>query len=82
LLDDAAHTSSGPDYLAGFAPNYAGASKYVDQPYAFRDRSIITAPAPAPGSFATQVLAAAGLPIDAAAQIEDLLSREHARRLA
>ncbi|QQR38969.1 DJ-1/PfpI family protein [Devosia rhizoryzae] len=79
LLDQVRHTSNGADYLPGLSKAYRGTSNYVDQPQALRDGQIITAPAPAPASFAFEVLAAAGLPEDAARQIKDMLGQEHQR---
>lgn len=80
LLDDVRHTSNGPGYLQKFAPSYAGADYYLDQPFAVRDQNIITAPAPAPASFASEVLAAAGLEAAAARQIREMLAQEHAHQ--
>lgn len=77
LLDDVAHTSNAPDYLAPLVPGYAGAAHYVDQPAACRDGHVITAPAPAPASFAAEVLMAAGLEPEAARQLPAMLAREH-----
>ena len=77
LLNDVAHTSNGPGYLEGYVCNYAGAAHYVDQPKALRDGNIITAPAPAIGSFAVEVLIAAGLEAETAGQIMAMLAREH-----
>ena len=77
LLDDVRHTSNGPGYLDGLAPHYGGAARYLDQPNAVRDGRIITAPAPAPASFAHEVLSAAGH--EGAGQIEDMLALEHRR---
>lgn len=79
LLDHVNHTSNGPGYLDGFAPDYKGTGSYVDQPYALRDDTIITAPAPAPASFAVETLQAAGLDVGAADEIMRMLAREHAR---
>lgn len=78
LLDHARHTSNGPGYLQKFAANYAGVDRYVDQPSAVRDQNIITAPAPAPASFASEVLTAAGIEAAAAQQIREMLAQEHA----
>lgn len=78
LLDDVNHTSNGPDYLGKFATSYNGAANYVDQPTALRDGAIITAAAPMPASFAMEVLAAAGLDAEKAAEIPAMLGREHA----
>jgi putative intracellular protease/amidase len=80
LLDDVAHTSNASGYLISLVPGYQGSSKYVTRPSALRDGNIITAPAPAPGTFATEVLTAAGLEKEAAGQIEYLLSQEHRGR--
>lgn len=77
LLDDVRHTSNAPGYLQQHAPIYAGANQYVDQPQALRDGAIITAPAPAPASFAVEVLAAAGEDLQAASIIQTLLAKEH-----
>lgn len=77
LLDDVRHTSNGPGYLDGFAPGYNGAGRYVDQPFALLDDNIITAPAPAPASFAVEVLTAAGLDSDVAKDVKRLLAKEH-----
>ncbi|WP_417582587.1 DJ-1/PfpI family protein [Pelagibacterium sp.] len=76
LLNDVAHTSNGADYLQA-AKNYSGGVNYRDQPQAVRDGRIITAPAPAPASFALEVLYAAGLERDAAGVIMTMLSQEH-----
>ncbi|AEQ51952.1 DJ-1/PfpI family protein [Pelagibacterium halotolerans] len=78
LLDDVAHTSNGLDYLRAVG-GYRGAAHYRDQPQAVRDGRIITAPAPAPASFAFEVLMAAGVEGEAAQAIMGMLSREHAR---
>ncbi len=78
LLNDARHTSNGPGYLDQFVDAYAGAPNYVEQPMALRDGDIITAAAPMPASFAKEVLMAAGLEEEKAAQIPALLGMEHA----
>lgn len=77
LLNDVKHTSNGPGYLQGLVPHYTGATMYVDQPFALRDAHIITAPAPAPASFAVEVMVAAGLALDAADELKNMLAREH-----
>lgn len=77
LLDEVRHTSNAPGYLDSLVPVYAGAATYVDQPFALRDNNIITAPAPAPASFAVEVLIAAGLQDDVAGEIKNMLAREH-----
>lgn len=77
LLDTVEHTSNGPGYLDKFVPDYAGADKYIDQPIALRSDRIITAPAPAPASFAAEVLSAAGLDRAKANQLRDMLAAEH-----
>lgn len=77
LLNTARHTSNGADYLKMAGAAYSGAAHYVDQPKALRDGRIITAAAPQPASFASEVLAAAGVPDAAVAQIGDMLGREH-----
>ncbi|MES0883206.1 DJ-1/PfpI family protein [Roseibium sp. SCP14] len=79
LLDHVRHTSNAPGYLEKHAPAYAGGAHYVDQPSALRDENIITAPAPAPASFAVAVLTAAGVDEQAAAQIRFLLGKEHTK---
>ncbi len=79
LLDEARHTSNGPGYLDA-AEEYRGVAHYVDQPQALRDGAIITAPAPAPGSFAVEVLTAAGVPSEAAGGVMDMLAKEHTMR--
>ncbi|MAN78303.1 MAG: glutamine amidotransferase [Rhizobiales bacterium] len=78
LLDEAAHTSNGLDYLQA-VKTYRGAAHYRDQPQAVGDGRVITAPAPAPASFAVEVLTAAGIEAEAAGVIMGMLSREHAR---
>ena len=77
LLDDVRHTSNGPKYLDSYAPGYNGAGRYVDQPFALLDNRIITAPAPAPASFAVEVLTAAGLDSEVAKDVKRLLAKEH-----
>jgi putative intracellular protease/amidase len=79
LLEKVRHTSNGPGYLDA-AEGYRGVAHYVDQPQALRDGAIITAPAPAPGSFAVEVLTAAGVPSEAAGNVMDMLAKEHAMR--
>jgi len=77
LLDGVDHTSNGPGYLEANATGYRGAGRYRDQPTALRDGGIITAPAPAPASFAAEVLMAAGLDRKKADEIRAMLSAEH-----
>jgi putative intracellular protease/amidase len=79
LLNDVRHTSNGLEYLQKLAKGYSGSASYVDQPAAIRDGDIITAPAPAPATFAKEVLMAAGLDQKSAEQIPQMLSREHSR---
>ena len=79
MLDGVEHTSNGPGYLQQHAEEYAGAGSYVDQPRAIRAGDIITAPAPAPASFAAEVLAAAGLDPAKAREIPEMLGKEHAK---
>jgi putative intracellular protease/amidase len=76
LLDSVRHTSNAANYIGSHVPNYQGAAFYVDQPRALRDGRIITAPAPAPATFASEVLRSAGLG-SKADEIIDMLSREH-----
>ncbi|MBO6767314.1 MAG: DJ-1/PfpI family protein [Erythrobacter sp.] len=78
LLDGAQHTSNGPGYLDGHVPEYKGTAHYIDQPQAVATDRIITAPAPAPASFAAEVLKAAGLDVEAADGICAMLAAEHA----
>ena len=52
LLDDRAHTSNAPEYLAG--TGYAGAAHYRDE-RVVSDRDVITAPATMPVDFAAAV---------------------------
>lgn len=77
LLDTVRHTSNAPGYLDEHAPRYKGAAHYVDQAKAVRDGAIITAAAPAPASFAVEVLVAAGLDAETAQIIQELLAKEH-----
>lgn len=75
MLDDVEHTSNGLGYLQQHVPAYAGGAVYVDQPRAMHAGDIITAPAPA--SFAAEVLAAAGLGPGEAEQLKGMLAAEH-----
>lgn len=59
LLDDRAHTSNAVEFLK-FAPAYAGAEHYVDQP-AVSDRGLITASGIQPADFAKHIFAALDL---------------------
>lgn len=77
LLDTVRHTSNAPGYLDEHAAGYNGKGHYVDQPNALRDGVIITAPAPAPASFAVEVLMAVGVDAQAAHVIQQLLAKEH-----
>ena len=52
VLDERAHTSNAPDFLA--ASGYAGAARYVDAPVV-EDRDVITAPATKPVDFTAAV---------------------------
>jgi len=54
LLDDRAHTSNAPDYLAGLAPEYQGADRYVDA-LAVRDRHVISASGLGSTEFAREI---------------------------
>lgn len=77
MLNDVSHTSNGPDYLRKYVEAYSGTGRYVDKPKAVRDKDIITAPAPAPASFASEVLAAAGLEPRKAEELKSMLGAEH-----
>lgn len=79
MLDNVSHTSNGPDYLGNHVKAYSGTGRYVDEPRAVRDRDIITAPAPAPASFAREVLVAAGLDPQKAEELENMLGAEHSK---
>jgi putative intracellular protease/amidase len=59
LLDDRAHTSNAVEFLT-FAPTYAGAARYVDQP-AVTDRGLITASGIHPTDFARHIFTALDL---------------------
>lgn len=77
MLDDVSHTSNGPDYLGTYVESYSGTGRYVDEPRAVRDKDIITAPAPAPASFAREVLVAAGLDPQKAEELKNMFGAEH-----
>ncbi len=53
LLDDRRHTSNSPDFLQA-VPNYAGSSRYVDDPVVI-DGGLITAPGHRPVEFARAI---------------------------
>ncbi|HET7585870.1 MAG TPA: type 1 glutamine amidotransferase family protein [Gemmatimonadaceae bacterium] len=55
-LDERRHTSNMRSYLSEHAPEYAGASHYVEAP-AVRDRHLITASGLAPVDFAREIFA-------------------------
>ncbi|MCV0428392.1 MAG: DJ-1/PfpI family protein [Roseibium sp.] len=78
LLNAVRHTSNGPGYLENLVPEYSGSDHYVDVAFAIQDNNIITAPAPAPATFAVEVLAASGLDRNTANQITAFLAKEHA----
>lgn len=59
LFAGRAHTSNGRDWLAGNAPGYAGADRYVDTPRAVCDGRLVSAAGQAPGTFAVEVFQAA-----------------------
>jgi putative intracellular protease/amidase len=77
LLDSVRHTSNAANYIESHAPDYRGSALYVDQPRALRDGRIITAPAPAPATFAAEVLRSAGLEAGKADEFLGMLGREH-----
>jgi putative intracellular protease/amidase len=54
LLNDRAHTSNEPAYLASLAPEYTGGGRYVDA-LAARDRGVITASGLGPTEFAREI---------------------------
>ena len=56
VLDERRHTSNMRGYLPAHAPEYAGASHYVEVP-AVRDRHVITASGVAPVDFAREIFA-------------------------
>ncbi|MBW8893335.1 MAG: DJ-1/PfpI family protein [Burkholderiales bacterium] len=55
VLAGKAHTSNGPDWLAGHAPAYAGIERYVDTPKAVADGKLVTAPGSAPVTFSAAI---------------------------
>lgn len=59
LLDDRAHTSNAPEFLAN-APGYGGAERYVAAP-AHRDGDLITASGTAPVQFAHRIFERLGV---------------------
>lgn len=71
------HSSNGRDWLAHWAPGYAGADAHVDQPQALAAQGVITAPGSAPVSFAVEVLRAAGADGATLAQLAGLFAAEH-----
>ena len=77
MLNNVKHTSNGSGYLGKYVADYAGSDNYVDQPTAIRAGDIITAPAPAPASFAAEVLTAAGLDPQKANELRNMLAAEH-----
>jgi putative intracellular protease/amidase len=79
LFAGTAHTSNGRYWIGTNLPGYAGADRYVDVPYAVADRSIISAPGSAPGTFAHRFLLE--LYPDKEAQLAEMkamFAREHA----
>lgn len=83
MLNDVPHTSNAPDYLPKFAKEYKGQGKYQTVPHAVRSGRIITAPASAPATFATEFLTAL-LPDKAKdiAGYAKLLAAEHMKQPA
>ncbi|RNF35454.1 DJ-1/PfpI family protein [Paracoccus methylarcula] len=77
LLDGRRHTSNGLDFLRHWLPDYAAADDYQDAAHAIADDGIITASGTAPGTFAAEVLRAAGLPDDALSQFRRITAAEH-----
>jgi putative intracellular protease/amidase len=59
LLDAIDHTSNGEGYLDG--TGYKGKAHYQNVPHAVSSQKVITAPATAPVSFASEVMRAIGL---------------------
>ena len=60
VLAGRAHTSNGPDFLAGVVPGYAGHALYRDE-RAVRDQGVITASGLASVAFARAIFAELGL---------------------
>ncbi len=58
LFKGHAHTSNGRDWILAHLPTYAGAERYNDVPHAVADRTIISAPGSAPGTFAKEFIGA------------------------
>lgn len=79
LLDGVAHTSNSTDFIDRHLPGYAGRARYRDVPHAVSDGGVVTAAGTAPVSFAAEVLIAAGVPAQQAAQVKQMLGAEHAR---
>ena len=77
LLDGVRHTSNARAWLAGVAPDYAGANLHEDSPRALSDRGIITAAGIMPVSFALEVLAAAGFSAEKVDEYRAMLGAEH-----
>ena len=77
LLNDIAHTSNDPAFLARNAEGYAGERHYVESASAISQNRIVTAPGTAPASFAAAVFEGAGLTQDTVAQFRSMMAAEH-----
>ena len=77
LLDGGSHTSNNADFLKNNAVNYKGSAHYQVSASAVSSGRIITAPGTAPTSFASAVLAAAGLPKETVSQFSERMAAEH-----
>lgn len=55
LFDGRAHTSNSREWLAENAEGYPGGDFYRDVPCAVRDGRLVTAPGPAPATFAAEI---------------------------
>lgn len=77
LLDDVDHTSNAANFLPERAPSYRGQDRYRAVSHAVRDGQIVTAPGPAPASFAAEILDAVGVPSEKVNDFRAMLRAEH-----
>lgn len=77
LLNDIAHTSNDPAFLARNAEGYAGAKHYIESPSAISQNRVVTAPGTAPATFAAAVFEGAGVDPDTVAQFRSMMAAEH-----
>ncbi|MBB3659677.1 putative intracellular protease/amidase [Rhizobium sp. BK650] len=81
VLNDIAHTSNAPDFIAS-AKGYRGQAHYRDGPHAVRSDMIVTAPGSAPITFTAEIFRALGFGSEELDTYVQIFGAEHQPKAA